>query len=101
MFLTSPAVFNLKPIIPLFDILGHTLITQAAKEEVEGIPPSGEAIITRDVFFLVGIGFLGWLGHWKGEVIELFLLFFCKRRGIMSAEWSLPFPRSAGCIMQL
>lgn len=46
MFLTSPAVFLLKPIIPLFDILGHTLITQAAKEKVEGISPSSEAVIT-------------------------------------------------------
>lgn len=63
MLLTSPAVFLLKPIIPLFDILGHTLITQTAKEEVKGIPPSGEAVTTWDVIFLVRVGFLGWLGH--------------------------------------
>lgn len=62
MFLTSAAVFFLKPIIPLFDVLGHTLIAQTAKEKVECIPPSGEAVITWNIIFLVGIGFLGWLG---------------------------------------
>lgn len=81
MFLTSAAVFLLKSIIPLFYILGHTLIAQAAKEKVECIPPSGEAVITWDIFFLIRIGFLGWLGsirhlRERSVVVFFFLLFF-------------------------
>lgn len=79
MFLTSAAVFLLKSIIPLFYILGHTLIAQAAKEKVECIPPSGEAVITWDIFFLIRIGFLGWLGsirHLRERSVVVFFFFF-------------------------
>lgn len=79
MFLTSAAVFLLKPIIPLFYILGHTLIAQTAKEKVECIPPSGEAVITWDIFSLVRTRFLGWLGsirHWEKEMWFEFLFIY-------------------------
>lgn len=76
MFLTSTAVFLLKPIIPLFDVLGHTLIAQTAKEKVECIPPSGEAVITWNIIFLIGIGFFGWLGSIRHREKELWSKYF-------------------------
>lgn len=103
MFLTSAAVFLLKSIIPLFYILGHTLIAQAAKEKVECIPPSGEAVITWDIFFLIRIGFLGWLGsirHLRERSVVVFFFFFSmyntnKGRRAELNRVGPAFPRSA------
>lgn len=102
MFLTSAAVFLLKSIIPLFYILGHTLIAQAAKEKVECIPPSGEAVITWDIFFLIRIGFLGWLGsirHLRERSVVVFFFFFFsytnKGRRAELNRVGPAFPRSA------